>query len=91
MPGVCNANSIATVHLGPNSVVVYLSLDFFDYMRAPDIEGAVVDLEKQIRGTHPEVSAVFVKPQSVQVARERQGETVMSPDYVLREDVLTGG
>src|SRR5450755_614101 len=38
MPGVCNANSIATVHLAPNSVVVYLSLDFFDYMRAPDIE-----------------------------------------------------
>jgi cation diffusion facilitator family transporter len=91
MPGVCNANSIATVHLGPNSIVVYLSLDFFDYMRAPDIEGAVVDMEKQIRGTHPEVSAVFVKPQSVQVARESQGETLMSPDYVLREDVLTGG
>jgi cation diffusion facilitator family transporter len=91
MPGVCNANSIATVHLGPNSIVVYLSLDFFDYMRAPDIEGAVVDLEKQIRSTHPEVSAVFVKPQSVQAAREAQGETLMSPDYVLREDVLTGG
>ncbi|HEY2465768.1 MAG TPA: cation diffusion facilitator family transporter [Steroidobacteraceae bacterium] len=91
MPGVCNANSIATVHLAPNSIVVYLSLDFFDYMRAPDIEGAVVELEKQIRGTHPEVSAVFVKPQSVQVAQQRQGETLMSPDYVLREDVLTGG
>jgi cation diffusion facilitator family transporter len=91
MPGVCNANSIATVHLAPNSVVVYLSLDFFDYMRAPDIELAVVDLEKQIRGTHPEVSAVFVKPQSVQVAKESQSETLMSPDDVLREDVLTGG
>jgi len=60
---------------------------------AERIEGerAVVDLEKQIRGTHPEVSAVFVKPQSVQVARERQSETLMSPDDVLREDVLTGG
>jgi hypothetical protein len=32
-----------------------------------------------------------VKPQSVQVARAAQGETLMSPDYVLREDVLTGG
>jgi hypothetical protein len=27
----------------------------------------------------------------VQVAQARQGETVMSPDFVLREDVLTGG
>jgi divalent metal cation (Fe/Co/Zn/Cd) transporter len=91
MSGVCNANSIATVHLAPNSVVVYLSLDFFDTMRAPEIERAVVDLEKQIRDTHPEVSAVFVKPQSVQVARDRGGDTLMSPDFVLREDVLTGG
>ncbi len=91
MPGVCNANSIATIHLAPNSIVVYLSLDFFDYMRAPDIERAVVDLEKQIRNTHPEVSAVFVKPQSVQVAKDSQNATLVSPDYVLREDVLTGG
>ncbi len=80
MPGVCNANSIATVHLAPNSVVVYLSLDFFDYMRAPDIERAVVDLEKQIHSTHPEVSAIFVKPQSVQDARARQSED----DHVAR-------
>jgi cation diffusion facilitator family transporter len=93
MAGVCNANSIATVQLAPNNVVAYLSLDFFDYMRAPDIEHAVVELEKQIRATHPEVSALFVKPQSVQVAaeRKRQGETTMSPDDVLSDDVLTGG
>jgi cation diffusion facilitator family transporter len=93
MAGVCNANSIATVHLAPKNIVVYLSIDFFDYMGAPDIERAVVDLEKQIRTAYPEVSALFVKPQSVQVAaeRQRQGETTISPDNVLREDVLTGG
>src|SRR5450631_1611684 len=93
IPGVCNANSIATVQLAQNNVVAYLSLDFFDYMRAPDIERAVVELEAQIRRIHPEVSALFVKPQSVQVAAERrkQGETTMSPDEVLSEDVLTGG
>jgi cation diffusion facilitator family transporter len=93
MAGVCNANSIATVQLAPNNIVAYLSIDFFDYMRAPDIEHAVVELEKQIRAAHPEVSALFVKPQSVQVAAERkkQGETTMSPDDVLSDDVLTGG
>jgi hypothetical protein len=60
-------------------------------MRAPDIERAVSDLEKQIRGSHPDVSAVFVKPQSVQAAQESRGATTLSPDDVLREDVLTGG
>jgi cation diffusion facilitator family transporter len=90
MPGVCNANSIATVQLAPNSIVVYLSLDFFDTLRAPEIEAAVIDLERQIRATHPEVAAVFVKPQSVQDARERLTQSIITPD-VLREDVLTGG
>jgi cation diffusion facilitator family transporter len=87
LPGVCNANSIATVQLAPNNVIATLSLDFFDYMRAPDIERAVVELEAKIRSAHAEVSALFVKPQSVQVAAERrnQGETTMSPD------VLQGG
>jgi cation diffusion facilitator family transporter len=82
MTGVCSANSIVTVQLAPNNVVATLSLDFFDYMRAPDIERAVVDLENKIRSAHPEVSALFIKPQSVQVAAQRreQGETTMSPD-----------
>jgi cation diffusion facilitator family transporter len=94
LPGVCKANSIATVQLAPNSVTAMLSLDFFDYMRAPDIERTVLELEAQIRRAHPEVSAIFVKPQSVQVAAERrkQGEVIMSPDEVLlSDDVLTGG
>jgi cation diffusion facilitator family transporter len=82
MSGVCKANSIATVQLAPNNVVAYLSLDFFDYMKAPEIEKAVVDLENQVRGQHPEVSALFIKPQSVQVAAERRerGEMAISPD-----------
>jgi cation diffusion facilitator family transporter len=92
MAGVCKANSIATVQLAPRNIVAYLSIDFFDYLRAPDIERAVLDLEKQIRAAYPEVSALFVKPQSVQVAAERlrQGEITFSPD-ILIEDVLTGG
>jgi cation diffusion facilitator family transporter len=82
MKGVCSANSIVTVQLAPNNVVATLSLDFFDTMTAPEIERTVVDLERQIRTAHPEVSALFIKPQSVQVAAQRreQGETTMSPD-----------
>jgi cation diffusion facilitator family transporter len=66
MAGICSANSIITVQIAPNSIIATLSLDFFDYMRAPEIERAVVDLEARIRSAHPEVTALFVKPQSVQ-------------------------
>ena len=84
MPGVCSANSIVTVQLAPASVIATLSLDFFDYMRAPDIERAFMQLEDKIRSEHPEVSAVFVRPQSVAAAKR-------SAEIMLPDDVLSGG
>ena len=82
--GVCSANSIVTVQLAPRNVIATLSLDFFDYLRAPDIERAVVELEARVREAHPEVSALFVKPQSVLVAAQRlaDGSSGMTPDAV---------
>jgi cation diffusion facilitator family transporter len=84
IPGVCRANSIVTMQLAPNSVVATLSLDFFDNLRAPDIERAVVELEARVRSAHPEVKALFVKPQSVLVAAQRanDGSSGMTPDVV---------
>jgi cation diffusion facilitator family transporter len=71
--GVCSANSIVTLQLAPRNVVATLSVDFFDHLRAPDIERAVLELERRIRSAYPEVSAVFVKPQSVQMAEQLRG------------------
>ena len=70
IPGVCSANSILTVQLAPHNGIATLSLDFFDYLRAPDIERVVVELEARVREAHPEVTALFVKPQSVLVAAQ---------------------
>jgi cation diffusion facilitator family transporter len=78
--GVCSANSIVTVQIAPHSVIATLSLDFFDYLRAPEIERAVVELERRIRSAYPEVSALFVKPQSVLVAAARGDGGGMTPD-----------
>jgi cation diffusion facilitator family transporter len=80
--GVCSANSIVTLQLAPSNVIATLSLDFFDYLRAPDIERAVLELEARVRSAHPEVRALFVKPQSVLVAAQRSqdGSAGMTPD-----------
>jgi cation diffusion facilitator family transporter len=73
--GVCKANSILTVQIAPDRVLATLSLDFFDYLRAPDIEMAVIELETKVRAAHPEVSALFVKPQSVlRAAADHDGD-----------------
>jgi len=72
LPGVCNANSIITVHMAPDQIVVVLSLDFDDELRTPEIEQRVVELENRVRARFAEVSALFVKPQSRRSWREGQ-------------------
>jgi cation diffusion facilitator family transporter len=64
MDGVAHANGIITVHLAPKQIVAALSLEFADELRTPEIESKVSDLEGRLRRLHPEVIALFVKPQS---------------------------
>jgi cation diffusion facilitator family transporter len=76
--GVAHANGVLTFQLAPDQILVALSLEFSDDLRAPQIEAAVVELERQLREVHPEVMTVFVKPQAPgtyrEVVRKRYGE-----------------
>jgi divalent metal cation (Fe/Co/Zn/Cd) transporter len=62
--GIAHANGILTVHLAPRQIVVALSLEFADELRTPEIEAKVSELELRVCQTHPEVVALFIKPQS---------------------------
>ena len=62
--GIAHANGILTVHLAPQQIVAALSLEFADELRTPEIEAKVSELERRVRRLHPEVVALFVKPQS---------------------------
>ena len=68
--GVDHANGILTVHLAPKEILVALSLEFADELRTPEIEAKVIELERCVRLSHPEIVAVFVKPQSPEGFRE---------------------
>ena len=68
--GVEDANGVVATHLAPDQVVVTLSLEFSDELRTPEIEEAVRSLEARIRAKHPEVIALFVKPESHSGFRE---------------------
>ncbi|CCD93414.1 putative Cation-efflux pump [Bradyrhizobium sp. ORS 375] len=62
--GVLSANGLLTVQLSPQQVVVALSIEFADDLRADDIERAVVAIETALRARHPVIAALFVKPQT---------------------------
>jgi cation diffusion facilitator family transporter len=72
--GVACYNGMLTIQLAPREVVVALSLDFDDALRASELQDVVSSLEANIRKQHPEVVLVLVKPQSpesYQKAHER--------------------
>ena len=62
IPGIAHATGVLTIHLAPQEILVALSLEFADELRTPEIEAKVIELEKRVRLSHPEVVAVFVKP-----------------------------
>lgn len=64
LPGVDRAHIAFTVHQAPDEIVVALSLEFDDQMTAPEIEKATNALESAIHDAHPEVIAIYVKPQT---------------------------
>lgn len=64
-------NGIMTLHLAPQQIVVALSIDFADALRADQIEAQVLEIERQVRVEHPEIVAVFIKPQTAGTYQER--------------------
>lgn len=62
--GVVGAQALVTMQLSPNQVVVALSVEFDDEMRTAEIEDLVISIEEKVRSAHPEVVALFVKPQT---------------------------
>jgi cation diffusion facilitator family transporter len=73
-PSVSRPNGVTTVQLAPDQIVAALSLEFADTLRAPEIENAVVAIEQRVRAAHPEVVALFVKPQTDETFRKRRQE-----------------
>ena len=65
------ANGLLTEQLGAHQVLAALSLEFKDNLTSDQIEACVNRIEAQIKQVHPEVVALFVKPQTQRVWLER--------------------
>ena len=68
------ANGVLTVQMAPDQILAALSLEFADDLRAPQIEDAVIAIERAVRAAHPEVMRLFVKPQTTATFRENARE-----------------
>jgi cation diffusion facilitator family transporter len=76
--GASRANGVLTIQMAPDQIMAAMSFEFDDSLTAPRIEEMVADIERRIRAEHPEVTALFIKPQNpaqyASKVQERFGE-----------------
>lgn len=70
-PDVRCANGVITQQFGPGTVVAALSADFHDRLDTPGIEACIRRIEAGVQDAHPDVVALFVKPQTAETWRQR--------------------
>jgi cation diffusion facilitator family transporter len=58
---ICSVNEIATLHMGPESIVVTISLGFEKDLSAGDVESGVTEITRAIKGIDPAIKRVFVE------------------------------
>ena len=52
------------MHMGPQDVLLNLSVDFTDDLTSDEVEVIISKLERQIKERFPEVKRVFIEAQS---------------------------
>jgi len=61
---IISINEVLTMHLGPEDVLLTVSLDFSDVMSSADVEERVSILEGKIKSKYPEIARIFIEVQS---------------------------
>lgn len=61
---VLSLNELLSMHLGPQDILITMSVDFIDGLKAEAVEQIISDLEKQIKSAHPFIKRLFIEAQS---------------------------
>jgi len=61
-PQVDNVNEVLTLHMGPDYILVNISLDFVDTVPAGEVEVVLEQIRTAIKEEYPRVKRVFAEP-----------------------------
>lgn len=64
LEGVTHTNEVLTMHMGPDFILVNISLDFIDQLGVGEIEKKIANLDRAIKQSYPEVKRVFVEAEA---------------------------
>jgi cation diffusion facilitator family transporter len=63
-PGIKSVNELITVHMGPQNILVNLSVDFAPELSSDAVESAVTACNREIKAAIPDVRRVFIEAES---------------------------
>lgn len=69
LPGVLHVNEVLTMHMGPEYILVNISVDFRDGVTSEEVERCVATLDRDIKTQHPLVKRVFVEAEARRVGK----------------------
>jgi cation diffusion facilitator family transporter len=76
-----HVNEVLTLHMGPDFILLNLSVDFADSLSAGDIEDTIARLDRQIKQAYPRIKRIFVEAEARRV--KQVGEQT---DTIVKEE-----
>jgi cation diffusion facilitator family transporter len=70
---VRHVNEVLTMHMGPEYILVNVSVDFADDIRAEDVEDTVSHIDQQLKKSFPDIKRVFIEAESRRGRTPRKG------------------
>lgn len=64
VPAIRRVNEVLTLHMGPDFILVNISVDFSDSVPAGEVKQILHELDLRIKREHPAVKRVFIEPES---------------------------
>jgi cation diffusion facilitator family transporter len=68
-PQVDRVNELLTMHMGPDFILVTISLKFPPTMTAGDLEKVIADLDKRIKTAYPQAKKIFIEAESLRAEK----------------------
>jgi cation diffusion facilitator family transporter len=62
--GILRVNELRSMHLGPEEVLLTISVDFAGDLSADQVETTISKMEQQIKSRYPEVKRLFIEAQN---------------------------
>jgi cation diffusion facilitator family transporter len=64
-PAVDCVNEVLTMHMGPDFVLLNMSVDFRDNISADEVERAISSMDRMIKARFPQVNRVFIEAEKL--------------------------